>query len=46
MTVKEICTEYSKLGNETLKKQCLDKIKITPYVVSVCIEKCISIMND
>ena len=32
MTVKEICTEYSKLGNETLKKQCLNKIKITPYV--------------
>lgn len=32
MTVKEICTEYSKLGNEILKKQCLDKIKITPYV--------------
>ena len=32
MTVKEICTEYSKLGNETLKKQCLNKINITPYV--------------
>ena len=32
MTVKEFCEKYSKLGNDALKKQLLEKIKITLYV--------------
>lgn len=32
MTVKEFCEKYSKLGNDSLKKQALETIKITHYV--------------
>ena len=32
MTVKEFCEKYSKLENDTLKKNLLQEIKITSYV--------------
>ena len=32
ISIKEFCKKYESMSNETLKKQYLEKIKITSYV--------------